>query len=298
MERYKITAMVLIFVMLIGITAMAGEMDSKTDGTVTDEIVELPSDENEAETSEPSPTFEPSIQPTTDPSVVPSEEPSIDPSLDPDKDEITADPSQSPESISSPNPSDSGEEEPTPTPSMRPARPTEEPRVIEMFNINNIFPDKKWIPFGFKGSEYKDNLDSYLSNTAMSQTTGATIEYHPGIVTSGKVNVYIDIVKSSLFNMDRNVKCEIYHNGTVEVVYIDMSIEKPGYKYLGTYDFGGIYSGNDEFVRITRISNDNTVTIASSVRFNILSDSKKYDEDTPPKQFYYSVLYGNTHYLG
>ena len=288
MERYKITAILLICVMLMGITVMAGEMNEQDKGT--DGIIQTPDEDGIISNPSIEPSEVPEEKPSEQPDGVTSPEVSIEPEVSPDV-------SGSPEVSPSKEPDMEGEGSPIPSasPSAKPSRPTEEPRVIGLFNANYIWPGESWQRYGYLGSKYWCDGCNNIGNTAMTTETGATLDYNPGIVSSGKVNIYIDIVKDALLENDTNVKYEIYHNGTVDQVFINMSEEKTGFKYMGTYDFAGMYSGQDEFVRVTRVSNDNTITMVSTIRFDILNSGRAiYNEKTPAVRYYYTALYSST----
>lgn len=127
-------------------------------------------------------------------------------------------------------------------------------------NENNGYSAPNWTTStGVKGYD--------LSSTKYTSTAGRTITWNPRLEAgTAKISFYkLDWADKA----DSNVKIEIVHNGTTDVVFMDLrpsSGAPAGWVDLGEYYFSGV---GEEFVQLTRsTSTTNTIlTRADAVKF-------------------------------
>lgn len=108
----------------------------------------------------------------------------------------------------------------------------------------------------------------------------ACAAFHPNIVSPTEVKISVFMNNEDEFDRtpDKQAKFEIYHNGTVDSVTLDNSVEN-GWVELGTYEFAGT---GDEYVRVSKVTPDmHTFVRINSVKFE--SDSLTVGE-TKAKQ--------------
>ncbi len=174
-------------------------------------------------------------------------------------------------------------EEPTVTPS---AEPTELPEI-------GCFPNEDWVKSGIVGPELDTGLEKIPTETAYTDKTGASAIYYPGIEREGNINIYVYLIPQGEKD-DTQMKVEVYHNGKVDETIIDTSKEKEGYYYIGWYDFAGS-SKEYEYVKVTRISEDDTYTRLSMIRFDFLamtsSENPDFNEHSPVNGQYFVAPY-------
>lgn len=171
--------------------------------------------------------------------------------------------------------------EPTPSAS---AEPTQE---------IGCFPNEDWIKSGIQGPEMETSFGTVVTETAYTDKTGASAIYYPGIEREGNINIYVYLIPQGEKD-DTQMKVEVYHNGKVDETIIDTSKEEEGYYYIGWYDFAG--SANEyEYVKVTRISDDDTYTRLSMIRFDFLGMSSEenpdFDENSAVNGQYYVAPY-------
>lgn len=127
-------------------------------------------------------------------------------------------------------------------------------------NENNGYSAPNWTTStGVKGYD--------LSSTKYTSTAGRTITWNPRLEAgTAKISFYkLDWADKA----DSNVKIEIVHNGTTDVVFMDLrpsSGAPAGWVDLGEYYFSGV---GEEFVQLTRSTGTtNTIlTRADAVKF-------------------------------
>lgn len=127
-------------------------------------------------------------------------------------------------------------------------------------NENNGYSAPNWTTStGVKGYD--------LSSTKYTSTAGRTITWNPRLEEgTAKISFYkLDWADKA----DSNVKIEIVHNGTTDVVFMDLrpsSGAPAGWVDLGEYYFSGV---GEEFVQLTRSTGTtNTIlTRADAVKF-------------------------------
>ncbi|WKL02027.1 hypothetical protein Q0F98_37775 [Paenibacillus amylolyticus] len=121
-------------------------------------------------------------------------------------------------------------------------------------NENNGYSAPNWTTStGVKGYD--------LSSTKYTSTAGRTITWNPRLEEgTAKISFYkLDLADKA----DSNVKIEIVHNGTTDVVFMDLrpsSGAPAGWVDLGEYYFSGV---GEEFVQLTR-STGTTNTILTA----------------------------------
>lgn len=160
-------------------------------------------------------------------------------------------------------------EEPTTTPSAEPTASTEPtPAPTE-----GCFPNEDWTKSGIKGPQIDMGVEKVDGETAYTDKTGASAVYYPGIERAGNINVYVYLIPQGEKD-DTQMKVEVFFNGQTDEKIIDTSKEEKGYYYVGTYPCAGS-AKEYEYVKVTRISEDDTYTRLSAIRFDFLGMTDK-----------------------
>ncbi len=126
-------------------------------------------------------------------------------------------------------------------------------KMLEMFETGNPTIRIQTPKYGF----IKD------TKTRKTSTEGSSATWKPDKLDKGTYKIeVIRFVDRALG--DSKVKYEIFHNGKIDKIFVNFKKGVNGAYDLGNYDFAGT---GDEYVKLTRVSNDNSYTMADCVIF-------------------------------